>query len=313
VATQLSCSVPGASGINSAVVSDSFVAATSTATVICTGTSKNVGDAIEVNIQGNKVFEGYVKAVDLKAPEKLYTITAANVLIRAVDYFLASTNPDTPFSRSNISAEDLVGDLMEEAGITAYTGQASGLTLGVTEPIEINLTSAYDYSRFLSDLLAFHLYADINGTVHFDETKPYYTGGGIAATIGTDDTISINYSISDRDLRNRVVVYGMEGVFADAKASSPYLPAGFYKSVVIASPVIYSDGIASQIANYNLNMLNRLTQRISVSIIGNSDINCLDNVHINNSDVGVNNDVIVYACEHNFSRAGYITSIEGRF
>lgn len=313
----LDCSATGCSNIQSAVVTDSYVASTSTATIICANSNRDVGDSIEVSLgyTGNKpkVFEGYVKSVELKEPERLYTITAANVLIRAVDYFLASTNPDTPFSRNHISAENLVGDLMAEAGITNYTGQASGLTLGIEDDIEVNLASAYDFSRFLADLLAFHIYADVNGKVHFDDTKPYPTGGGSVATLNKTNTISMVYSESDRDLRNRVVVYGSDGIFASSQQSSPHLPSGFYKSVVIASPtIIHSSSVAKQIANYNLNKLNRLTKRVSIAAIGNPSIQCRDNVQVVNSDLGLNDTAFVYSVEHNFSKAGYITSIEGR-
>jgi len=312
MATLLSASATGCSNIISAVITDSYVASTGTATIVCTNTNRGIGDSIEVSLQGTKMFEGYVKNIDLQESERVYTITAANVLIRAVDYFLASTNPDAPFTRSSIKLEALVGALMAEAGLTSFTGQNSGFTLGVINPVEVNLTSAYDYSKFLASLVAFSLYADKNGTVHLDDTKPYPNGGGSVATLTKANSVSMNYSKSDRDLRNRVVVYGAPGIYAEAKASSPYLPAGFYKSIVIATPVLDTMSLANQTANYNLSLFNRLTRRVTVSTVGNTNIQCRDDITVNNSDLGLSDTVMVYSVEHNWSKTGYLTNIEGR-
>lgn len=317
MASTLTASASGCSNILSVVVSDSFVASTSTATIICVGTSKGIGDSISVSLgyTGNNqtVFSGYVKSVDRKEPERLYTITAANVLIRAVDYFLASTNPNNPFTRDHIKVEALVEDLMNEAGLSSFSGGNTGLTLGINTEVEVNLVSAYDYSKFLAGLVAWQLYADNSGTVNLKNIKPYSTGGGSAATLNDSNITNINYSRSDRDLRNRVVVYGDEGVFAEAKSASPYLPGGFYKSTVIATPGVgLTNFYAQKAANFNLSLLNRLTKRISVSIIGDPGIECRDEVTVNKSDIGVTGNWRVYSIEHSWSNTGYITNMELR-
>ena len=317
MANYLDATIAGVTGIISIVFSDSFVASTSTVTIVAKNTSKGVGDSISVNMGYSsnkpKVFQGYVKSIDLHEAERTYTIVAANELIRAIDYFLASTNPENPFTRSNITVESLVGDLMSEAGISSYSGQSTGLTLGINTEVQVNLTSSYDYSKFLASLVAFQLYADDSGTVHLADIKPYSSGGSSVATLSNSNIISIDYSISDRDLRNRVVVYGDEGVFAEAKATSPYLPSGFYKSVVIAAAGLgMSTSQAQSAANFNLTLLNRLTKRVTVSIIGDPDIQCRDEVTVNKSDIGVTGKWRVYSIEQNWSKTGFLTNMELR-
>jgi energy-converting hydrogenase Eha subunit B len=114
-------------------------------------------------------------------------------------------------------------------------------------------------------------------------------------------------------LRNKVVVYGTEGVYAKAQASSPYLPGGFFKSVVFASPTLVANtAMAQSIANYNLAKLNRLTIGGSATIIGNHAISCRDCVNVNKSDIGMTGQFYVYGLEHSWSKDGFTTSLDLR-
>ena len=92
----LSCSVTNTSNILSCSVTDSHVAPTSMAIIVAESTSLDIGDAITIvmGYSGDTftAFTGFVKEIELKEPEMVYTITAANVLIRAVDFFIASLN-----------------------------------------------------------------------------------------------------------------------------------------------------------------------------------------------------------------------------
>jgi hypothetical protein len=318
MSNMLAATVTGCSELLSVNVSDSHGAATSTATIRCLSCGLDVGDSISVSLgySGNteEVFTGYVKMVTRSQQPTVYEITAANVLVRAVDYFIASTNPDQPFSRSKISAEALIGELMAMAGITNYSGQSTGFTFATKgEPVEVNLTSVYDFSKFIADTLAWHLYADVGGTVRFEDRPPYPDGGGSVASLDGTNMLSASFYRSDRDLRNRVVVYGKTDVYAEAKASSPYLPSGFYKTVVIAAPqLISTNALASSIASYNLNKLNRLTIGGMVTAVGNPSINARSNVTVDRSAIGMSGTFYVYSCEHDWGQAGYTTIMELR-
>jgi hypothetical protein len=309
----LDASVTGTSGLISIVVSDSYTAATATAVITALDTNLDIGDSVSVYLGYstgiNRVFQGYVKSMERKETERVYTITAANAMIRAVDYFIVSPDgPEYPYRWRGVDAEDLVGDILGMAGLTNYYGGNSGFTFGINTDVEVNLTSAYDYAHFIASILAWHVYCDDNGKCWFVNRPPYPSGDTSIATVTNSSIIQAQYMESDRDLRNRVVVYGAEGIVAEAKAASPYLPAGFYKSVVLASPIIDVQSVADAAAAYNLAKLNRLTKRLNASIIGNPSINCRNCINV----TGWGGQYFVYGIEHNWSRSGYMTNMELR-
>lgn len=307
------------SNILSVQYSDSHVAPTSTAIVTAVNTTLNIGDSVTVFIgyttDNFKVITGFVKSLEYKEPERQYTITISNVLVRAIDYFIAASNPEEPFSRQNISAEDLIQDILELSGLTQFDMEATSFTFAINNPVEVNLTSAYDYARFLANIIAFTLYADNDGVVHLINRRPYPVGAE-AADYTFDDTdliISAAYEKSDRDIRNKIIVYGSEGIHAEASAVSPYLPADYYRTVVVAAPgVIDSQSMAQQAADYNLELLNRLTQKVELTVIGRPEIVPRTIATVDISSIGVSGNWYVYSVEQNWSKAGFVTSMELR-
>jgi phage protein D len=131
---------------------------------------------------------------------------------------------------------------------------------------------------------------------------------------GTDVVLSANYVTSDRDLRNKVIVYGTGDINAEASASSPYLPPGYFRTVVVAAPgVIDTQSMAEQAADYNLDLLNKLTYKVSLSVEGYTDIFARSCVDINLPELGISSEQwYIYSIEHNWSRTGYLTNLELR-
>jgi phage protein D len=315
----LDASVTGTSNLISIAISDSHNAPTATAQIVAESTTLDIGDYITIDMgyvgDTFTAFTGYVKDMELKEPERVYTITAANVMIRAIDYFLAAPSPTQPYTWSNITAENLVREVLELSGLTSFDLDSTSFTFAVHNPVEINLTSAYDYARFISDIVAFNLYADSSGTVRLANRKPYPVGGDTSvATFEIEDKLSATYGLSDRDLRNRVIVYGTGDIHATAQASSPYLPNGYYRTVVVAAPgVIDTQSMAEQAADYNLDLLNKLTYRFNTSVSGYPGLFARDVVTINHAPFGITNQKwYAYSVEHNWSRQGYITNMELR-
>lgn len=320
----------GCSDIISMEVEGSHSASTASAVVNCRSISTSIGSDITVNLgytdEHQNVFSGYVKQIERKIPDNTYVITAKDRMQRAIDYFFASSNPDTPFSRSSILAENLVRDVLAEAGLTSFTADNTYFTMATGEvAAEVNLVSAYDYASGIADLMAFNLWCDINGTVHFENRKPYpmdggsgqpgdttdETGAGYASyTFADTDILGIQYKEDERDLRNRIVVYGATGIYAEAHASSPYLPSGFYKSAVLSSHLISTTAYAQDIADYNLDYLNKLTYEVQLETQGVPSINARNILRLNQSFItGINVNWYAYAVAHKWSQAGYINSI----
>lgn len=317
MADTLYASVTNTSNILSVTVSTSHTAQSAIAVIEAVSTSLDIGDSVTVNLgyvgDHGKVFQGYVKNLEYKEEAKSYIITASDVLVRAMDYFIASSSPDDPFTRQNISAEHLVQDILALAGLTNYDSDATSFTFAIHNPLEVNLTSSYDYCRFIADLIAWHLYADTNGQVHFVNRKPFPNGDSSIGTINKAISISAKYGESDRDLRNRVVVYGAEGIHAEASASSPYLPAGFYKSVVVAAAQVFdTQDMAQQSADYNLALLNRLTISASIVIEGDYRYIARKVATFSFSEIGISGQWYIFSAEHSFGSEGYTVSMEVR-
>jgi hypothetical protein len=324
-------SVTGTSQVTSIDVTASHASPTSSATVVAATTNLNIGDAIDVTIgyEGNsaRVFNGYVKQIERNVPNSAYTITAADDMVKGVDFFIASEDPNAPLTYSNISAESLVQDIMGKAGLTSFTYDPTYFTFGTTHDFTVNQVPAYDYCRAIADIITWHLWCDINGQVHFENRKPYVmtgdTGqpgdtvderpiGRAAHTITVVSSLTATWQKNEKDLRNKVIVYGADDSHATASASSPYLPSGFYKTVVANLQTILPSNLCQTTANYNLNLLNRLTYSMKIVMVGDPNITAREIVRVTNSFLSVDSNWYIYTAQHQFSEGGYTTALELR-
>ena len=184
----------------------------------------------------------------------------------------------------------------------------------------------YDYCNGIADILAWHLWADPpTGTIKFKNRKPYFmavgdpddnqpgwTADSIVTTITDTVTLDVTYTEDEKDLRNRVVVVGAPGISAEAKESSPYLPAGYYKSVGLFWPILDSQSMADNAADYNLKLLNRLTKQLNITILGDYRLTAHKAVTANISKISISDDFYIYYAEHNWSAKGYTTTLQLR-
>lgn len=306
----------------------------STGTAIIKGitfSGLDLGDRITIDLGyegvNSRVFTGYVKQWDFSEAENAYTITLNDPMIRAIDYYIVSSNPDSPFTRNNIQLENLVAALLALCGLTNIYLEETWFHLQTNQAggIEVNQVSVYDYCKQLADIVTWSLWSDSNELIHFENRKPYvmtgaqpeFPGDKVDVPIATQITDSIlldlGYNKNEANLRNRVVVYG-DGVYAEAKEESPYLPAGFYKSVLIAFPMlITTQSEAQKCADYNLDKLNRLTETLVVTTIGDPEFEARKVVTMNSTaHPEYNGNWYIYSCDHSFSNAGYITKMELR-
>jgi hypothetical protein len=266
-----------------------------------------LGDSIEVSLgfdsSNGKVFEGFVQNITSERMPGYHTIEAEDVLIKAVEHLMVTEDLENPFTRTNITAEDLVQDVLTEAGISSYTGDATGFTFATGEvPVEFQLTFAWDAIQMVADVVAWHCWADTSGTVHFEDIDP--VPGSSSATLDTGasgEILQSNRSVSTDNLRNKVAVFGIPPIVAIDSASSPYLPAGFYKTAVISSHLIDTQSMADTTASYNLSKWNRLTENTSLEALGNYSIHARDTVTVSESFSGASGDWFVYAITHTLS------------
>lgn len=268
----------------------------------------DVGDDIEIEIgyagDTAKLFHGAVKAVGASNLPGLYRLECLDDLWRAKEFWFVPEDLDDPWSRSNITAEDLAEDILGECGITDYSADwVSGFTFATGEvPVEIKLVAAADPLSWINEIVGGHIYCDSTGTVHFTNIQP--VPGVSVATLTTGNNgqlIFTDYTKSDENLRNRVVVFGAPGVSASAEAASPHLPANFYKTAIVSHGMIDTQQMAQDTADLNLTQLNRLTEGVVVECEGDPDIDCRDTVTVTEAFTGVAGDWFVLAATHDFS------------
>lgn len=306
-------------GIIGVTVQNSHAAATGQATIQCTGLGgASIGDSITVDLgyttDHGDIFTGFIKEISYDVPSKVYTIACMDEMIRAVDFFVAPTNPEEASSWSNISAEDLVGNVMALAGLTNYDYDTTNFTFAVNgDKQEVKMVTVYDFCKGIADLLAYSLWYD-DGVVYFKDRKPYYTAGDILTTITDDMILSGSYRTSVKDLRNRIVVWGSEGIYADADAAAAEdsLPDGFYKTVLFSHPMIDTVDSAQKAADYNLAKLNHLSRSITLSVLGEHIYKCRTNVHLT-SDYFPDQDLYLFSVNHSWSQAGYTCELDCRW
>lgn len=313
-------------GLLSVNVNESHSATNTTATIECRGFSGTIGNSITIDLGYSSdhgvVFKGYVKSIERNVPEDTYMLTCSDYLIRAVDFFIVPDSPTSAFSRQNIAAEDLVEDVLDLAGITGVDSQATSYTLAVNgTTAEVKLISAYDYCKSIADLIAWHLWADSNGTVHFRNRKPYVmTGasgqpGDIADTplsgklVADSNSVNVVYRISEVDLRNKVVVWGYNGITSTASAVSPHLPSGFYKTVLFSNDIVDTQEMADRTAEYNLAALNRLNREINVSVIGDHELHARETIEVDLDTISVDEEMYIFSANHSWSKDGYEVSL----
>lgn len=268
-----------------------------------------LGDPVSIYLgyDGNpvQVFQGYINDISWSRMPGTYEISCGDILQRAEKHFIVTNNLDSPWSRRNIAAEDLVGDLLEEAGITNYQGETSGFTFGVSSAVEFNVVSVLDAIGQLNHILFYVIYADFTGKVWWKRVPPEPSGTPVKTL---DKFISLSYTYGTKDLRNKVVVFGKTGINAEASASSPYLPADFYQTAIVSSALIDQQSMADSAASYNLDKYNKLTEELKVEIEGDPSLQVRDTVHITDSRTGLDNDWFVYSVKHSFDEV-FTTSL----
>ena len=316
----LYCDVTGTDGMISASIDDDYSQPCRSAVVECLSTSLSLGDEVTVDMgytdEHEELFVGYVveKAVKRTGGGVSWSMRLRDKLWRAMAYFIASDNPEEPLTYSNIPSENLVNAMLTIAGVPGpYVLDSPGFTFAPEEPLEVQLVSAWDMISRVCDLIAWHCYDD-RGVIRFLDRKPYSMPGDTSIytfiTGNEGRILSIEpLAISSDKIRNRVVVYGDEGIYASAQAESPFLPAGFYKTEVIAAPdLIDTQQMAQDIADYNLELLNRLEKTTTMRVAGTPSVSARSTVTVTEANTGVADDWFVYGCRHEWSTT-YTTSL----
>jgi hypothetical protein len=317
---RLYVSADGVTNIQSIQIDNSFGQTNAVCAIDCDSTTLALNDPITVDMgftsDHQVAFVGYVKQIDYKTSPGNITITAKDTLIRAVDFFIVADDPENPRSYENILERDLVKDLItagtaiDPSVFHSLLPPAPSFTFGTNGPMTFNLLSAWDAASQIAQILAYSIYAD-SGSVYFADIKPYIRAGDVSiwdfVTGEEGNILQVSHEISDKNLRNKVVVYGKNPITAEASGSSPYLPANYYKAAVIANELIDTQTIADNAADYNLSLYNRLTETINCEVLGNPGIKPRQFVTITESLTQTSGSWFIHSVTHNLDDAGFVT------
>jgi len=317
----LSASATGCTGIISIEVNEAYSTLSSNAVIECNSSTLSLGSTVNITMgyEGDTAaFNGYlVKKITRLRPENTYRIDCNDVLVRAIDYFMAADDPEAPFQRNNISSLNLVRDLLSEAGITNVTSVEPGpavFTWGTNEDgARFNLQSVADAIQFIAQITGNTIYFDRSADlVQFVARKPYVDGDSPIGTLNSgDELMSIEYMQSNGKTRNVIQVYGKGDIRARARADSPYLVVD--QAVVIAHELIDTSSMAQGTADINLTILNRLEESYQIEIEGKTSLAARQVWSVQDSVIQPSaRDVFLYAVTHSFSQeGGYRQTITG--
>ena len=249
-----------------------------------------------------QLFKGYVDEIGYSRMPGLYRVECRDILKRAIEHYIVMPDLENPWERENIQAETLVGDLLNEAGIAAYAPDVTHFTFGTNGPAEFNLISSWDAIGQVGSIIAWYCYAE-DGVVYFKETWPVPVGAPSHTFVTGDagEIISIEYSKSTDNLRNKAICYGKDGISAEASAVSPFLPAGFYKTAIVSNQLIDTQAMAQSSCDYNLNLYNKLTETVHLEIEGNPNVRARETVRVTEAFSEVDSDWFVYSTRHRIS------------
>ena len=315
----LAHTIPSVTGLIRCTVNESYNNQVGQSIIEARSTTLGLGDSITFNLGYStgttKVFTGYVREIEKDLARGTVLITCEDEMTKAVDFFIAADDPNEPFERFSISTQALIGDLLLLAQITDYSAVVPlSVTWATTDvPVEFNLVTVANAVNQIAEPLAWTVYAKRDGSVFLEDRKPYDMGSDSASftwTLATGNILTATIQESTENLRNRVVVYGTKDVKASAQAVSPYLPAGFFKSGVLASPLFTTQGFAQDVADLNLPFLNRLTESAAITIEGDPTVKPRIFADVTIASIGMSGLWFIYQVEHVFdSSSGYTQNL----
>jgi hypothetical protein len=310
----------GSANVLSLEIIEDFNAACTRFSVVTNSTGFSVNDQATILMGydgdiGTMMTDGYVDSITAERPPGTYRIEGRDKLKKAVDYFIvtATTDPEEFWNPrldyGHVTPYAIVNDILNKAGLASALGSSPGWELGNdTDGAPFQLVSAWDAIMQICGIGVWKVWCAPNGTLYFDQVLIESLGASSDIwTTGTGEKLlSINYSVSDEDLRNKIVVIGSNGDYiATASAVSEYLPPGFYKTAVISTDLIGSDAQASASASANLTRWNKLTKKVTFECEGDPNRHVQDIVTVTESFTGLDGSWFIYDITHTIDENGY--------
>ena len=312
----LYATVTGCTGLLSIQTEAGYSMISANAVVECTTSTLSMGDAISIDLgyddDHSEIFSGFVKKINRITPDSIIQITANDVLVRAVDYFLAADDPESPLTFHSIDDRDLVNSLLGECGLSTVSGQPlPSFTFGTNEDgAKFNLQSIAEAIQFVCNVTGRLCWA-VGSNIYYDDRKPYKVAGdtitGTWTTGASGQIINISKESDNSKIRDRIICYGKTPIRASAEDASPYTVVR--QTAVIAHELIDLQSLADATCAVNLELLKGLPITWTLDLMGDSSILPRTLYHIDESFTLSNNDVFIYKVAQNFSSSGFLTNV----
>jgi hypothetical protein len=310
----LYANIPGVTHPRSIQIEEAHSNVTTTATIEADSTTLDLSSSVTIDMGYSDahevLFSGYVKRIEHLRPDGTVRITAYDTLVRAVDLFIASDDPEKPFTEHSVSSKTFVNDLLGLAGLPGVvTGEPSPVfTWGTNEDgAKINLQSVSDALSFICQITGNIIYATVLGNIHFEYRPPYIVGGDTSSytfSNANSNISSILLEETNDPTRNVVKVYGKTPLTAKAVAGLGALVVD--QTAVIAHELLDTDSICQATANVNLTLLNRISKTFTVTAIGDTSIRARNIATVSDAFVHpAAKEVYIFRANHMWSSSGY--------
>lgn len=237
-----------------------------------------------------QTFTGYVDDIVRGRFPDTWVLVCRDVLKRAIETWL----DDEGVSYSVAQAETAVVDLLSKAGITVVA-DTTNFTIGDVNPAEFKLMSVMDAAMQIANLIGWRIWAGVDGTVYFKYARPLPSSTSSWTYTRGTNVLKYDYTRTDRNLRNRIVVVGWDEIRSVASAGSPYVPnPPGYRTAILSSELIDTQSMADTIAAWMLSSLNHLTDSIEMECVGNPLLRVGDTVHFTDSERSIDAHFFIY-------------------
>ncbi|MBI5305525.1 MAG: hypothetical protein HY868_25575 [Chloroflexi bacterium] len=220
-----------------------------------------------------RTFYGFIEDVEVARVPDTWELVCSDALMKARETWL----DEVGVSFSMTQAEDAVRQLLGMAGLSV-NARASNFSIGDTHPSEFKLCSVLDAANQIAALIGWAIWATTDGTIIFDYRKPlpgtnhFWTYREASSPAATDGNIigKFRHTKTQRHLRNRTIILGYGKIRAEAKAGSAYVPSPpTYRTAILSSELVDTQGMANAMAPWMLNDLNHLWESAEFTIPGN--------------------------------------------
>lgn len=224
-------------------------------------------DTIEVYISGRN-FTFFVSNINHNLPEGTISVDAQDITRRLTDYFITDFYTIT----SPYTVGYWLRKFLEEAGISKYSISSIADATLLSNNTQLGLSNAYEAIVSLIQMAGLVMYASddqiIIDKLADDVSIPEYE-------LRQSEIIKITTTMHDKMYRNRAVVWGTgdpvtsSWIFSDVQRHTFIdYDNNDVRSVCIANSNIYSNDIATAIANYALDNLSDPNFEKTIEFIG---------------------------------------------